>query len=432
MRLSLRRCGPTERLLGWTFGAGLALLLCLAVFFAMQTVQLVVSNEGVAQGWQIIAEIEHTLYEVQGAESAQRGYTAGGEDRFLVPYKAAVTGLPSHLATLRQATIDNPVQQANYRSLQAYIDAKLAIMQQRVEQRRTLGATALEPRFQDGRGQRAMQNIIAAGSEMITLENASLDQRMAVRSHGLHATVGMLLGTSGLGACLLAVGFLLTRRELHRSRNLGEAVARANLDLESEVTERRRAQQRLSVQHEVAHIAAESVSLAQATPRLLRCIGEHLDWEVGELWSVDAATNRMRVVGHWYAQGSGPLQTEANAEFVRASRQWTFGNGEGLPGKAWADGEPRWDHHLQSSSCFLRSAQALAAGLHRAFAFPLRTGQDDLVTSAMVFLSKEHGVPDADMIATMDTIAGQIAQFGRTLSSRGRVACQPSAVHRLH
>ena len=425
VRLSLRRKGSSERLLVWSFGVGLVLLLCLAMFFALQAVRLVASNEGVAHTRQVISEIEHTLFEVQGAESAQRGYTAGGGNRFLEPYKAAIAVLPSHLATLRQATSDNPVQQRNIQKFQADIDVKLAVMQERVEQRRTLGPAALEPRLLDGRGQRSMQNITADGNGMIALENALMDQRMTARIHGLHTTVGMLLGTSGLGATLLAAGFLLTRRELRRSRNLGEAVARANLDLEDEVAERRRAQQRLSVQHEVARIAAQSVSLAQAVPRLLQCIGEHLDWEVGEFWSVDAAANRMRVVGHWHAHDGNPVQAAGNAEFVRESRRWTFAQGEGLPGRVWAHGEPAWDYNLQGNSCFFRSAQAQTAGLHRAFAFPLRTGQDDLVTSAMVFLSKEPGAPDGDLVATMSTLAGQIAQFAeRCRAEAGLLASQ--------
>ena len=298
-------------------------------------------------------------------------------------------------------------------------------MHERVEQRRTLGIAALAPRFLDGRGQRSMQAIAADADAMVAVENALLDQRTTARQRGLHLTVGMLLGTSVLGACLLAAGFLLTRRELRRSRNLGETVAQANLNLESEVAERRRAQQSLSVQHEVAHIAAQSVSLAQATPRLLRCIGEHLGWEIGEFWSVDPATNKLRMVGYWHARDGDPAQAAGNAEFVRASRQWTFASGEGLPGKVWSEGKLAWDYDLQGSACFLRSTPASAAGLRRAFAFPLRTGQEDLVTSAMLFLSKEQGAPDADLVATMETLAGQVAQFAeRCRAEAGLLASQ--------
>src|SRR5262245_59714645 len=55
----------------------------------------------------------------------------------------------------------------------------------------------------------------------------------------------------------------------------------------TDISERRRAERRLAVQYAVAHILAESESLAAATPRILRSICETTGWDVGALWDVD-------------------------------------------------------------------------------------------------------------------------------------------------
>ncbi len=70
-----------------------------------------------------------------------------------------------------------------------------------------------------------------------------------------------------------------------------------------------------------------------------------------------------------------------------------------------------WEDHLQENPRFLRTAPARAAGLNRAVGFPLRRRSDDQISGVMVFLSKEQDAPDGELVATMDTLAGQLTQF---------------------
>src|SRR5438270_5133375 len=53
-----------------------------------------------------------------------------------------------------------------------------------------------------------------------------------------------------------------------------------------DITERKRAEQRVAAAYAVTRVLAEADSLAAAAPRILRAIGENLEWEWGALWSV--------------------------------------------------------------------------------------------------------------------------------------------------
>ena len=419
--LSVRRRAPAERKLAAGFGLGFAVLLGMSSFTALQADRFLSSDKWVDHTHEVIRLIEQTLFEVQAAESSQRGYSSTGQEGFLPPYQAALATLPAHLRALETATLDNPVQQQNLAVFRSAIDEKLAVTRQRIEQRRSLGAAALEPQYMDGRGRLTMQSLVATGRKMIAVENDLLGERAAAKSSGLHATVLTQIVTSFAGTVLLLLGFWLIRRELRRNHALGGALAHTNTGLENEVGERRRAQQRLGVQHAVAQVAAGEISLAAAAPKLLQSICEHLDWQVGEWWTMHPSDQIMRLAGCWRNPGNTPEEARLLAGFAEASRDRTFIRGEGLPGRAWAAGSPIWEHDLSESGCFLRAGAAQKAGLRRAFAFPLRDGDDGGVRSVIVFLSSEPGAPDPELVATMDTLAGQVAQFTERCHAAARL-----------
>src|SRR5437870_6168217 len=54
-----------------------------------------------------------------------------------------------------------------------------------------------------------------------------------------------------------------------------------------DITERKRAEQRLLAQHTVTQTLAEAATLEEATPHLLQAVCACLDWDLGVLWSLD-------------------------------------------------------------------------------------------------------------------------------------------------
>jgi PAS domain S-box-containing protein len=99
----------------------------------------------------------------------------------------------------------------------------------------------------------------------------------------------------------------------------GEIVA-VNVAAE-EITERKRAEGRLRVQHTVAQILAEAATIEEVTPRILRAIGDCLGWDVGALWRVDREAEALRCVELWH---KASIEVP---EFERASRELTFVRG---------------------------------------------------------------------------------------------------------
>src|SRR5262249_31627834 len=95
----------------------------------------------------------------------------------------------------------------------------------------------------------------------------------------------------------------------------------------TDITERRNAEQRQMVQHEVPQVLAEAASLHEAVPRILWRVCEDLDWQVGILWKVDPAAGVLRLIDSWYTPDT------AAKDFIDATRAMTFEPGAGLPGR---------------------------------------------------------------------------------------------------
>ncbi len=62
-----------------------------------------------------------------------------------------------------------------------------------------------------------------------------------------------------------------------------------------DISSRKRAERRLAAQHATTRILAESSTLREAAPRLLQIICEGLGWDVGTLWTVEAAADVLAV-----------------------------------------------------------------------------------------------------------------------------------------
>src|SRR5260221_8463636 len=112
--------------------------------------------------------------------------------------------------------------------------------------------------------------------------------------------------------------------------------------LVSDVTERKRAEQRLAAQYAVARVLAEAASLDEATPRLLQAACEGLGWEVGDLWRGDGAAYVARCVEVWGQKTAG------GAGFRAGRPPLTFWRRSGVFGGDF--GEPRTRPSLKQRS----------------------------------------------------------------------------------
>jgi phosphoserine phosphatase RsbU/P len=181
----------------------------------------------------------------------------------------------------------------------------------------------------------------------------------------------------------------------------GRLVGVASMSLD--VTDRHRAEARLRVQYELARTLSEAHSLEEATPRLLRTVGQALGWDVGVIWGLDIERSVLRCVATWRSP-------ESNASaFEELSSRTTFRKGLGLPGRVWAEGRSAWIPDVTADANFPRLSVAAEDGLRGGFGVPIRRGMD--VLGVVEFFAGEIRQPDADLLEMMDAVGAQLGQF---------------------
>src|SRR5436190_6606902 len=170
-----------------------------------------------------------------------------------------------------------------------------------------------------------------------------------------------------------------------------------------DVALRKDTDRRLAAQYAVTRALAESTSLSEATPRLLRYVCEALGWELGELWVVNADSNTLHVEGSW------SVPSYEAEEFERAGRKTVLFPGIDLVGRVLAHGQPAWISNVVDDSNFPRAPIAARVGLHGAFAFPIRVGE--AVNCVMAFYNREIVQPDDEMLQMFDALGRQVGDF---------------------
>ena len=172
---------------------------------------------------------------------------------------------------------------------------------------------------------------------------------------------------------------------------------------DSDITERKQAEDRLAATLAITQILAESPALIDAVPRVLETIGETLEWEVGVIWTTDSEAVELRCLQIWHAPGN------RFANFEAVCRHRTFLPGIGLPGRVWKSLKPAWIPDVTKDTNFPRAPIADADGLHGAFAFPMLFGKAFL--GVMEFFSREIREPDEALLSMFASIGSQIGQF---------------------
>ena len=123
------------------------------------------------------------------------------------------------------------------------------------------------------------------------------------------------------------------------------------------------ADHRLTAEHLVLMLLAESSSVEEAMPRILSALCEFIGWDLGAFLTVDYEHNCLRCVHTWPRPGS-PKVDDA---FLAAIHEARPVRGDGLAGSVWETGT--------------------AAGSANAIAFPIVV--NDQVAAVMQFFSRE-------------------------------------------
>jgi PAS domain S-box-containing protein len=170
-----------------------------------------------------------------------------------------------------------------------------------------------------------------------------------------------------------------------------------------DITERKRAEQRLMAQHTVTQMLAETAALEEVAPKILQTVCELLLWDVGTLWIIDREAGVLRCLEVWHKK------SVEVPEFETTSREITFVPGIGLPGRVWFSREPAYIPDVVRDASFVRAPIAAREVLHSAFAFPVLLWGE--VLGVMEFFSREIRQPEQELLNMMATLGSQIGQF---------------------
>jgi len=180
-----------------------------------------------------------------------------------------------------------------------------------------------------------------------------------------------------------------------------------------DITERKRAEQLLTLEHTVARSLANATSASAALIEVIRSICDTQGWECGRYLLVDEPAGVLRFSECWHMPG------EAIERFVASKRDAVFVLGAGLAGRAWQSGQPAWIADIRNAAGSLGAAATLETGMHCAFHFPVIS--EGKVIGVLAFNSRKVREPDDRLLQAVNVIGSQIGQFLQRKQAEERI-----------
>lgn len=175
------------------------------------------------------------------------------------------------------------------------------------------------------------------------------------------------------------------------------------MSIESDITQRRRDDQRRALQYSTSRTLAEAESVRDAASNVIQLICNQLGWIAGGLWMLDATHESLHLAEIWYS----PLRNID--EFVELCRTMAFKPGCGLPGIVLKSGQPQWIRDVANQAECPRSAMAQKCQLHGAIGFPI-VAQGDILGVLELF-SCDTSAPEESLLEAFAGIGNQLGQF---------------------
>jgi PAS domain S-box-containing protein len=171
-----------------------------------------------------------------------------------------------------------------------------------------------------------------------------------------------------------------------------------------DITDRRQAEHRQAIEAAVTRLLGESVTLADAVRGIIRAICDELGWVCGARWSYDDKGHVLRCMETW------AIEDPKIAAFMQQSSANSYVPSErGLVRRVLATGKAVWIEDVAERPDFQRARIAAEAGLHAAFALPLKIGAR--VLGAIEFYSRDAAPEESWIVHLSTTLGSQIGQL---------------------
>jgi PAS domain S-box-containing protein len=182
----------------------------------------------------------------------------------------------------------------------------------------------------------------------------------------------------------------------------------------------------LRTQRRVAARLIEGTSLEEVAADFLEAVAGLLRWEAGALWQVPTEAGVLRFVEGWSREGldAGPLWQQ--------SRELRFHRGEGLPGRAWAEGEiVLVPDYSDAPEQYPRGERAALLGLDAALAIPIPIGDPASVQAVAEFHTGFLSSQPDEVMVVLTGFADQLAAFIEHRRTQAEIAAGEQARQHL-
>ena len=198
--------------------AVIAVLLMAGMSYQAQN-RSTVAADAVAQGVELIVQIDNLLSSTKDVETGQRGFLLTGDDSYLDPYVSGRAAIDGELARIRPLIGQDPAQRQRLDQLQEQISAKLNVVLSTITLKRAGNSEEALAVVRSDRGKELMERIRVLVDE---IQNANREQ-LAQREQEARQTAELATRITWTGAAILlfltAAAATLVARD-YRARQL--------------------------------------------------------------------------------------------------------------------------------------------------------------------------------------------------------------------
>lgn len=172
----------------------------------------------------------------------------------------------------------------------------------------------------------------------------------------------------------------------------------------SDITSRRRTEQRLTILYTVTRLLSESRDVPSVAEDILKAICQEIRWDWGALWLTDDESNTLYCVAIWDGD------EDRFSGFSSVAKVFRYPRGGGLPGGAWQSGDPDWVADITDEQRMIRRDAAIEAGISSAMEVPVRFGLRQ-VRGVIELMSCARVEPDDQLLEMVSAAARQLGLF---------------------
>jgi PAS domain S-box-containing protein len=195
-----------------------------------------------------------------------------------------------------------------------------------------------------------------------------------------------------------------TREFLHRSVPYDDASPVDGIAVYTDITERKRAEQKRKLLTETSRNIGEAETLEEGFETTLESICAYTEWAYGEVWRPDPESEQLTFA-------VGYTDDPECERFLHASQDVRFAPGEGLPGRVFSAESSEWlpDVTKVSADVFHRTDLAAEAGLRAAFGAPVVADGD--VVAVLAFSMHEGRDPEETLVTDVTDITRSLGEL---------------------